>query len=51
MGFANKVVPGVSEGFSSRQVFEKNRVENPKNCDLELNTDVLETSLLSEIDN
>ena len=33
MGFANKMVPGISEvkSFPLRQVFEKKGVENPKN--------------------
>ena len=52
MSFANKMAPGVSEGFKnfpSRQIFEKNEVEIPKNnvfdhfwIILELNTNVLE---------
>ena len=59
--FANKITPGVSEGIFlllSFQVFEKKGVETPKNsvfgyfCKIvELNTNVLETSLLSEINN
>ena len=46
------------KNFPSRQVFEKKGVENPKNSVfghfwniVELNTDVLEPSLLLEIDN
>ena len=58
MGFAIKMVPGVSEGilraehksvkiFPTRQAFEKRRLKTLKI--VELNTDVLEPMLLSEI--
>ena len=67
MGFANEMAPGVSEGilraehesqnYTSSQVFEK-KFQTAKNSVfdhfwkiVELNTDVLEPSLLSEIDN
>ena len=60
MDFVNKLAPGASEGIlpSSREVFEKKRVETPKGIVfghfwkiVELNSDMLEPSLFSEIDN
>ena len=58
MVFANKMTPGVSESIPSRQIFEKKGVERSKNSVfghfskiVELNTDMLKPTLLSEIDN
>ena len=49
MSFANKIAPGVSERFPSREVFEKIGVKTPKKSVfshfwkiVELNADVLE---------
>ena len=62
MGYANKMVPGVSEHAeheSCHQVFKKKEVDTSAKNSIfgyfskivELNTDVLESSLWSVIDN